>query len=85
MALLALSGERPRVKVTGDAQLASDVNWLFDNLRWDIVDDLEALLGPVAAHQLGQLGGAVGAAMKTAAQALGSVVRGGRKAEPPAS
>ena len=84
LALLALAGERPRIKVTGDAALASDVNWLFDNLRWDIVDDLEALVGPAAAHQLGKLGEAVAAALKAAVQTLASVARGGRHGEPPA-
>ena len=84
LALLALSGERPRIQVTGDATLASDVNWLFDNLRWDIVDDLEALVGPAAAHQLGRLGAAVAAALKAAVQTLATVARGGRHGEPPA-
>ena len=84
LALLALSGQRPGIKVTGDAALASDVNWLFDNLRWDIVDDLEALVGPAAAHQLGKLGEAVAAALKAAVQTLASVARGGRHGEPPA-
>ena len=83
MTLMAFAGERPRITVTGDAALASDVNWLFDNLRWDIVDDLEALVGPAAAHQLGRLGEAVAAALKGAAQTLAAAARGGRNGEPP--
>jgi ubiquinone biosynthesis accessory factor UbiJ len=71
--LRALAGERPRVDVTGDAQLAADVDWLFENLRWDIVDDLERIVGPAAAHQLGRLGGAIAAAVRGAAQALAGV------------
>ena len=70
MALTAMTGGRPSLQVTGDAALASDVNWLIDNLRWDIVDDLEKLVGPAAAHQLGQFGGAIAPAVKAAAVAL---------------
>ena len=43
----ALAGERPPVDVQGDAALAADVNWLIDNLRWDVEADLErASVGP---------------------------------------
>jgi ubiquinone biosynthesis accessory factor UbiJ len=82
MALQALAGERPTITVTGDAALASDVNWLFDNLRWDVVDDLEKLVGPAAAQQLGKLGASIHAAVRRAAQALASRtgVGGGRPA-----
>ena len=77
MALRALAGERPPIMVTGDAALASDVNWLFDHLRWDLVDDLEQLVGPAAAQQLATLGAAVHAAVKGAAQALAGRARAG--------
>src|SRR6476619_5323594 len=33
-----VAGERPRVDVSGDAALASDIDWLIDNLRWDVQD-----------------------------------------------
>jgi ubiquinone biosynthesis protein UbiJ len=78
LALLALAGERPEIRISGDAALATDVNWLFDNLRWDIVDDLERLVGPAAAHQLGKLGGAIAAAMRGAARSLADVAQRGR-------
>ena len=84
MALLALAGERAHIRVAGDAALASDVNWLFDNLRWDLVDDLEKLLGPLAAQQLGTLGGAIAAAVKRAAQTLAGLARGSSNGGPPA-
>jgi ubiquinone biosynthesis protein UbiJ len=51
-----LSGATPQVRIEGDSRLATDVDWLVANLRWDIADDLEALFGPVAAQLLTQLG-----------------------------
>lgn len=76
LALLAVAGERPRIEVAGDAALAADVNWLIDNLRWDVEGDLESLVGPAAAHQLAQLGRAVAAALQGAAQSVASLGRG---------
>jgi ubiquinone biosynthesis protein UbiJ len=78
-ALQALAGERPRIEVAGDAALASDVNWLFDNLRWDIEDDLEALVGPALAHQLGALGRTIAGAVRAMAQTLASAGHGSSK------
>jgi ubiquinone biosynthesis accessory factor UbiJ len=51
--LQALSGQRPRIDVSGDAALAGDISWLMDNLRWDIQDDIARWLGQGPAHQLG--------------------------------
>ena len=36
-------GTRPKVRVTGSADFAADVDWLIDNLRWDVQDDLARL------------------------------------------
>jgi ubiquinone biosynthesis accessory factor UbiJ len=52
-------GERPDVVVQGDAQFAADVNWLADNLRWDLEGDLARMLGPVPARQLASMGAAL--------------------------
>lgn len=79
LALRALAGERPHIDVSGDAALASDMNWLIDNLRWDLEDDLEGLLGPVAARQVCEVGRAVASAVHSAAQRLAAV---GRSVEP---
>ena len=49
---LLLQGERPPVQVEGDVQLAAEMAWLADNLRWDIEDDLARVLGDVPAHAL---------------------------------
>lgn len=79
LALGALAGERPRIEVTGDASLAGDVNWLFDNLRWDIEDDIQGLIGAAAAHQLCEVGAIIAGAVRSAAQSLAGL---GRSAEP---
>ena len=79
-------GERPAIEVAGDAAFATDVNWLFDNLRWDVEDDLARLVGAGPARELGRLGRAVAAALREAARSLGGLVaraRGDDGAEPP--
>jgi ubiquinone biosynthesis accessory factor UbiJ len=52
----ALAGASPKVQIEGDAQLAASVNWLLQNLRWDVAADLERLFGPTVAAPLHQLG-----------------------------
>lgn len=47
-----LRGEKPRVNIEGDVQLAAEVAWLADNLRWDVEEDLSRVLGDVMAHNL---------------------------------
>ena len=56
LARLALGGTPPAVQIDGDAQLAGDMNWLLQNLRWDVAADLERLFGPAVAQQLHQPG-----------------------------
>lgn len=71
-ALLAarmLAGQAPVVQIEGDAQLAGDVNWLLQNLRWDVAGDLERLFGPVVAQQLHKFGSAVAAGLRAALKA----------------
>ncbi|MDE2081929.1 MAG: hypothetical protein KGI90_11290 [Burkholderiales bacterium] len=77
-ALLArmLAGETPAVQIEGDAQLAGDVNWLLQNLRWDVAADLERVFGPTAADLLRRVGGAVAAGVRAAVQ--GAVALGER-------
>lgn len=58
------SGERPDVVVQGEAQFAADVQWLADNLRWDLEADLARLLGPLPARQLARLGAALAASLR---------------------
>ena len=65
----ALGGVQPSVQIDGDAQLAGDVNWLLQNLRWDVAADLERLFGPVVAQQLHRLGSALAGGVRAAIKA----------------
>lgn len=67
LAARALTGETPAVDIDGDAQLAGDVNWLLQNLRWDIEADLARVMPPAAAHQLFRLGGGLARGVQAAA------------------
>lgn len=69
-----LTGRRPRIEVAGDALLAGDVNWLFDNLRWDVQDDLARLLGNAPSHELARFGSWLAGALRELVQRVG---RGG--------
>ena len=73
VALGLLSGARPPVSIQGDAAFAADVNWLADNLRWDVAADLERVVGPAAAHQLAGFGRALADGLRRLVQAGGSL------------
>ena len=64
----AAAGDKPSVAIDGDAQLAADVNWLLQNLRWDVAADLERLFGPAVAYPLHRLGSALARALRGALQ-----------------
>mgnify|MGYP000072383732 CR=1 FL=1 len=57
-------GSKPRVRIEGDVQLAAEVNWLIDSVRWDAEEDLARLIGDAPAHTLAQLGRQALAALK---------------------
>lgn len=65
-----LAGESPPLQVAGHAGLATDIQWLIDNLRWDVAADLERLFGPVVAHQLARLGSSLAAGLRGLARGL---------------
>ena len=54
LAQTALRGDKPPVRIEGDVQLAAEVNWLADHVRWDIEEDLARLVGDAPAHAIGQ-------------------------------
>ena len=54
LAQAALAGDKPAVRIEGDVQLAADVNWLVDHVRWDLEEDLARLIGDAPAHGLAQ-------------------------------
>jgi ubiquinone biosynthesis accessory factor UbiJ len=47
-----VAGKSPPVKIEGDVQLAAELGWLAENLRWDFEEDLSRILGDVPAHAL---------------------------------
>ena len=47
------------VQLQGDSDLAAEVAWLMQNLRWDIEADLARVLPEAVAHQLTQAGGSL--------------------------
>lgn len=63
LAQAVLLGQKPAVRIEGDVQLAAEVNWLVDHVRWDAEEDLARLIGDAPAHTLAQ-------AARGAAQAL---------------
>ena len=56
MASAVLKGEKPGVHIEGDVQLAAEVNWLIDHVRWDVEEDLSKLLGDASANTLVSMG-----------------------------
>ncbi len=69
MAQSVVAGNKPAVDIQGDVQLAAEVAWLVDNVRWDMEEDLARLIGDAPAHTLTRMAVA-------AAQALRTVVSG---------
>lgn len=72
----ALQGRKPAVRIEGDVELASDIHWLAENVRWDVEDDLARLVGDVPAH-------AMAAAARRVLLALRGFVAGRRPAAAP--
>lgn len=68
-----LSGEQPQVQIVGSAQLAGDINWLLQNLRWDVAADLERIFGARLGQPLHQLGRMLAKAMRAAFQAAAAL------------
>ena len=61
------TGEPPRVEVQGDAQLAADLSWVAEHLRWDVQDDLARIVGQAPAHELARVGRALAGGLREAA------------------
>ena len=69
----ALAGTAPQVQIEGNALLAADVNWLMENLRWDVAADLDRLFGPQLAMPLHQLGSMLSQGLRAAMKGAGSL------------
>ncbi|MBC5781743.1 hypothetical protein H8N03_02230 [Ramlibacter sp. USB13] len=75
LAQSALRGEKPAVRIAGDVQLAAEVQWLVDHVRWDLEEDLARVFGDAPAH-------AMGGAMRRMAEAIRQFVARGPAAAP---
>jgi ubiquinone biosynthesis protein UbiJ len=84
--LQAVTGTRPKVEISGDAAFAADLNWLIDNLRWDLQDDLAGVVGQAPAHEIARVAGIVANGLREALRAFGNIATRTRDvpAEPPA-
>lgn len=63
LAQTALRGDKPAIRIEGDVQLAAEINWLVDHVRWDVEEDLARVIGDAPAHTVAQVA-------RRAAQAL---------------
>jgi ubiquinone biosynthesis protein UbiJ len=71
-------GDKPKVRIEGDVQLAAEVNWLIDHVRWDAEEDLARLIGDAPAHTLAQVARQALAALRGfVAQCAGTELRTG--------
>ncbi len=68
LAQTVLQGDKPAIHIEGDVQLAAEVNWLFDHVRWDPEEDVARLIGDAPAHSMVK-------AVKRAADALRAFVQ----------
>lgn len=74
-------GDKPKVRIEGDVQLAAEINWLIDHVRWDAEEDLARLLGDAPAHTLAQAARQAMAALRSfVAQRPGNGLRKGSAA-----
>ncbi|WP_408595839.1 hypothetical protein [Limnohabitans sp.] len=64
LARSVLQGNKPAIRIEGDVQLAAEVNWLIDHVRWDPEEDLARVIGDAPAHTLAQIAQRVVAALR---------------------
>ncbi|WP_138517393.1 ubiquinone biosynthesis accessory factor UbiJ [Rhodoferax bucti] len=64
IAQAVMQGAKPSVRIEGDVQLAAEVNWLADHVRWDVEEDLSKIMGDAPAHMLMQTCRTVGQALQ---------------------
>lgn len=64
LAQSVLAGQKPGVDIQGDVQLAAEVAWLVDNVRWDVEEDLSRIVGDATAHTLARFAQSAAQAVK---------------------
>lgn len=67
LAQSVIAGDKPGVEIQGDVQLAAEVAWLVDNVRWDVEEDLSRVVGDATAHTISRFA-------RTASQAVKAFV-----------
>ena len=60
-----MAGKSPPVKIEGDVQLAAELGWLAENLKWDFEEDLSRVVGDIPAHALADAARRVAQAVKS--------------------
>lgn len=70
MAQSVLTGQKPGVDIQGDVQLAAEVAWLVDNVRWDVEEDLSRMVGDAPAHTLARVARSAADAVKAFVERL---------------
>jgi ubiquinone biosynthesis accessory factor UbiJ len=85
LAAKVLSGKLPTVDIQGDSRLATDVDWLLKNLRWDVAADLQRLFGPAVAQQLHRLGSALARSVRAAMDGASAFAQRSRAEQRPAA
>jgi ubiquinone biosynthesis protein UbiJ len=76
LAQSALRGDKPAVRIEGDVQLAAEVNWLTEHVRWDMEEDLARVMGDVPARTLSQMAQSMVACFRQFAAKAASFVPG---------
>lgn len=64
LAQSALRGDKPSIRIEGDVQLAAEINWLVDHVRWDMEEDLARVIGDAPAHTVAQVAGRAAQALR---------------------
>ncbi len=72
LAQSVLAGQKPGVDIQGDVQLAAEVAWLVDNVRWDVEEDLSRVVGDATAHTLAGFARSAAQAVKAFVERLPS-------------
>ncbi len=64
IAQAVMQGGKPSVRIEGDVQLAAEVNWLIDHVRWDMEEDLSRVVGDAPAHAMAQAARSMAAGLR---------------------
>ncbi|MDO8887258.1 MAG: hypothetical protein Q7V16_01605 [Hydrogenophaga sp.] len=65
LAQSVLAGQKPGVDIQGDVQLAAEVAWLVDNVRWDVEEDLSRVVGDATANTIARFARSASTAVKS--------------------